>query len=43
VSAIQQKLDKLDDAFLYSEVIDVTTYGRQRDRLLEELTLANEC
>ena len=41
VSAIQQKLDKLDEAFLYSESIDVTTYGRQeRDRLREELTLA---
>jgi hypothetical protein len=40
VSAIQQKLDKLDEAFLYSESIDVTTYGRQRDKLREELTLA---
>jgi hypothetical protein len=40
VSAIQQKMDKLDEAFLYSEAIDVTTYGRQRDRLREELTLA---
>jgi len=39
-SAIQQKLDKLDEAFLYSESIDVTTYGRQRDKLREELTLA---
>src|SRR4051812_35637650 len=40
VTAIQQKLDKLDEAFLYSEAIDVTTYGRQRDKLREELTLA---
>ena len=40
VGAIQQKLDKPDEAFLYSEVIDVTTYGRQRDKLREELTLA---
>jgi hypothetical protein len=40
VRAIQQKLDKLDEAFLYSETIDATTYGRQRDRLREELTLA---
>ena len=40
VSAIQQKLDKLDEAFLYSESIDLTTYGRQRDKLREELTLA---
>jgi site-specific DNA recombinase len=27
-SSIQQKMDKLDEAFLYSEAIDVTTYGR---------------
>ena len=40
VSGIQQKLDKLDEAFLYSEAIDVTTYGRQRDKLREALTLA---
>jgi hypothetical protein len=40
VSAIQRKLDKLDEAFLYPEAIDVTTYGRQRDKLREELTLA---
>jgi hypothetical protein len=39
-SAIQQKLDKLDEPFLYSESIDVSTYGRQRDKLREELTLA---
>ncbi len=40
VGAIRQKLDKLGEAFLYSEAIDVTTYGRQRDKLREELTLA---
>lgn len=40
MSAVQQKPDKLDEAFLYSETIDVTTYGRQRDRLREEMTLA---
>ena len=40
LSAIQQKLDKLDEAFLYSEAIDATTYGRQRDKLGEKLTLA---
>ena len=40
MSAIQQQLDKLDEAFLYAEAIDVTTYGRQRDKLREELTLA---
>ncbi len=38
--AIQQKVDTLDEAFLYSEAIDATTYGRQRDKLREELTLA---
>ena len=37
--AIQQKLDRLDDAFLYQESIDLSTYERQRDRLREELTL----
>jgi hypothetical protein len=31
-------MDKLDEAFLYSEAIDVTTYGRQCDKLREELT-----
>jgi hypothetical protein len=36
VSTIQQKMDKLDEAFLYSEAIDVTTYCRQRDKLREE-------
>ncbi|MCC7009435.1 MAG: recombinase zinc beta ribbon domain-containing protein [Acidobacteria bacterium] len=40
VKAIQQKLDRLDEAFLYAESIDVTSYGRQRDKLREELTLA---
>ena len=37
--AIQQKLDRLDDAFIYKESIDLSTYERQRDRLREELTL----
>src|SRR5439155_16349811 len=40
VKAIQQKLDRLDEAFLYSQSIDLTSYGRQRDKLREELTLA---
>ena len=39
-STIQQKLDRLDEAFLYSESIDLTSYSRQRDKLREELTLA---
>ena len=37
--AIQQKLDRLDEAFLYEQTIDITSYDRQRDRLREELTL----
>jgi hypothetical protein len=40
VKAIQQKLDRLDEAFLYSESIDLTSYSRQRDKLREELTFA---
>jgi site-specific DNA recombinase len=40
VNAIQQKLDRLDEAFLYSESIDLTSYSRQRDKLREELTFA---
>ncbi len=40
VSAIRQKLNKLNEASLSSEAIDVTTYGRQRDKLREELTFA---
>ena len=40
VKATQQKLDRLDEAFLYSESIDLTSYSRQRDKLREELTLA---
>ena len=40
VKAIQQKLDRLDEAFLYAQAIDLTTYERQRDKLREELTLA---
>src|SRR6185503_6586026 len=40
VKAIQQKLDRLDEAFLYSKSIDLTSYSRQRDKLREELTLA---
>lgn len=40
VRAIRQKLDKLDEAYLYAEAIDGATYARQRDKLREELTLA---
>lgn len=38
---IQQKLDRLDQAFLFARSIDITTYERQRDRLRQELTLTD--
>jgi hypothetical protein len=37
--SIQQKLDRLDNAFIFAQAIDLETYERQRDRLREELTL----
>lgn len=40
VKVIQLKLDNLDEAFLFAQSIDATSYERQRDRLREELTLA---
>lgn len=40
VKASQQKLDRLDEALLYSESIDLIRYSRQSDRLREELTFA---
>jgi DNA invertase Pin-like site-specific DNA recombinase len=40
VKAIQQKLDRLDEAYLFAQTIDLTSYERQRDKLREELTLA---
>ena len=40
VKVIQQKLDRLDEAFLFAQSIDATSYERQRVRLREELTLA---
>jgi hypothetical protein len=40
VKGIQQKLDRLDEAFLFARSIDATSYERQRDRLREELTVA---
>ena len=40
VKTVQQKLDRLDEALLYSESIDLTSYSRQRDKLREELTPA---
>ena len=38
--AIRQKLDRLEAAFLYERTIDIDTYDRHRDKLREELTLA---
>jgi hypothetical protein len=38
---IQQKLDRLDEAFIYAKAIDLDTYERQRDRLRQELTLTD--
>lgn len=40
VKAIQQRLDRLDEAFIFAKSIDLETYERQRDKLREELTLA---
>jgi hypothetical protein len=40
VKLIQQKLDRLDDAFLFQQSIDATSYERERDGLREELTVA---
>jgi site-specific DNA recombinase len=37
---IQQRLDCLDDAFLFAQAIDQETYTRQRNKLREELALA---
>ena len=37
--AIQQKLDRLDEAFLFAQSIDIDTYDRHKDRLRQELTL----
>jgi hypothetical protein len=34
------KLRRLDEAFIFNETIDRATYDEQRDRLREELTLA---
>ena len=37
--AIRQKLDRLDEAFLFAQSIDIETYDRHRDKLRQELTL----
>jgi hypothetical protein len=38
--AMREKLDRLDQAFLFEWSIDIDTYDRHRDKLREELTLA---
>ena len=38
--AIQDKLDRLDEAFLFERSIDIDTYDRHAEKLREELTLA---
>jgi Recombinase zinc beta ribbon domain len=38
--AIQDKLDRLDEAFLFERSIDLETYDRHAEKLREELTLA---
>jgi len=40
VTQIRAKLRRLDEAFLYESSVDRTTYEEHRDRLREELTLA---
>jgi hypothetical protein len=37
---VREKLDRLDQAFLFERSIDMDTYDRHRDKLREELTLA---
>ena len=37
--AIQQKLDRLDEAFLFAQSIDIEAYDRHKDKLRQELTL----
>ena len=36
---VREKLDRLDQAFLFERTIDIDTYDRHRDKLREELTL----
>jgi hypothetical protein len=39
VAGLREKLDKLDDAFLFRHQIDQASYERQRDRMRQQLTL----
>jgi len=38
--AILDRLDRLDEAFLFERSIDIDTYDRHAEKLREELTLA---
>ncbi len=38
--AIQERLDRLDEAFLFERSMDIDTYDRHAEKLREELTLA---
>jgi hypothetical protein len=38
--AIREKLDRLDEAFLFDRSIDIDTYDRHAEKLRKELTLA---
>jgi hypothetical protein len=38
--AIQEKLDRLNEAFLFERSIDIEPYDRHAEKLREELTLA---
>src|SRR5207247_201818 len=39
---IREKLDRLDQAFLFERTIDIDTYDHHRDKLREELTLTQK-
>lgn len=40
IKTIRQRIDRLDNAFLFDRSIDIDTYDRHKERLTEELTLA---
>jgi hypothetical protein len=40
VETVQQRLDRLEEAFVFERTIDIETYDRHKDKLREELTLA---
>jgi hypothetical protein len=40
IKTVRQRIDRLDNAFLYEQSIDIDTYDRHKERLNEELTLA---